>query len=326
MTVKIAILGLGQIGASAGLALAAHKDMLTRVGYDRDGATARRAHKLGAVDSLAGTPEAAAREAEIVLLALPVNQTQETLQWIAPQLKEDVVVLDTAPVKNAAAGWAQEILPAGRHYVGLVPAIHPEYLLNPELGLDAAHADLFQKGMLAIAPAANAPAEAVKLAADLANLLGAGVLFVDLQEVDGLMAAVHNLPQALAAALVQATMEAPGWREARKLAGPAYARAAAALVVEAKALSAAMLHNRENTLRCLDDAMDALQALRNDLEAQDAAALEARLEKAVNQREEWRSQRQSAKWAGEGAPDGMAQVSAGETFRRMFGFNRKEKR
>ena len=52
MTVQITIVGLGQIGASVGMALGRQKTMLHRVGYDRGPETAKAAQSKGAVDDV----------------------------------------------------------------------------------------------------------------------------------------------------------------------------------------------------------------------------------------------------------------------------------
>ncbi len=120
------------------------------------------------------------------------------------------------------------------------------------LGLEAARADLFQGGLMAIVTPATTNSAAIKLAADLTRLLGAMPLFADPLEVDGLMAATHLLPQLMAAALLNATVDQPGWREGRKFAGRAYAEATAPAVLpwDSHSLAAAALLNRETRCAC----------------------------------------------------------------------------
>ena len=108
MTVKIAIIGLGQIGASIGLALASHKDQVTTIGYDAAGEVNRRAQKMGAVQKIGHSLHASIEDADMVILALPLDQVHETLQSMAQAVPEQAVVIDTAPVKLAVAAWAEE--------------------------------------------------------------------------------------------------------------------------------------------------------------------------------------------------------------------------
>ncbi len=86
-------------------------------------------------------------------------------------------------------------------------------------------------------------------------------MFADPLEMDGLMSATHLLPQLMSAALLNATIDQPGWREARKVAGRAYAEASAPiahLANEPESLGAASILNRENLLRLLDSAIASL--------------------------------------------------------------------
>src|SRR4030042_6259627 len=93
----------------------------------------------------------------------------------------------------------------------------------PGSGVEAAHADLFKNGLMAIISPQGVPAEAIKLAIDFSHILGAEHLFIDPVELDSMMAATHILPQLIAAALLKTTVDKPGWYEARKLAGSPYA-------------------------------------------------------------------------------------------------------
>ncbi|OGO37604.1 MAG: hypothetical protein A2W35_05595 [Chloroflexi bacterium RBG_16_57_11] len=324
MTIQISIIGLGQIGASVGLALKEKKDLLLRVGHDIDHNIARQAEKMGAVDRLDINLPRAVRGADLVVLSLPLDQMRETLEIIAPDLRENCVVMDTGSAKEAVAAWAAELLPEGRHYVGLTPVINPAYLHEVDLGIKAARPDLFQGGLVAIVALSQTDSAAIKLAADMTRLLGAVPLFADPLEVDGVMAATHLLPQLMAAALLNATIDQPGWREGRKFAGRAYAESTAPAVLPGDAYSLAVtaLLNRENTLRVLDSAIAALSAIRNDIDRTDEASLDERLSRARNGRDTWWKGRQSMEWVNEGAP-GVKVPEMPSMFSRLFGIGGK---
>jgi prephenate dehydrogenase len=327
MTVTIAIIGLGQIGGSIGLALGEHKDLVRRTGHDREPNVSRAAERMGAVDKVHFNLPNAAAEADLVILSLPMDQMRETLAVIASELRQGAVVMDTGPVKETVAAWAAELLPKDRHYVGLTPVINPAYLTEAETGLDAAHPDLFKNGMIAIAAPPGASSDALKMAADLTRLLGSAPLFADAAEVDGLMAATHLLPQLLAAALLNATVDQPGWREGRKLAGRPYAQATApAAAGLPETLAASVLLNRDNILRLIDGASAALHALRGDIAAGDAVSLQKRLERAHEGHERWLRERQAGDWtAVDGAP-GAEMPNSSEIFGRLLGVGRKTKK
>lgn len=327
MTVQIAIIGMGQIGGSFGMALAEKKELLSRVGHDKEIKIARQAEKMNAIDKVETNLPRAVRDAELILLCLPLDQLRETMEMIGPVLKEGAVVMETGMAKEAAAAWAAEFFPPGRHYVGLMPVINPAYLHEVESGIDAARADLFKNGLIAIVAPAKVDSGAIKLAADLARLVGANPLFADPVEIDGLMSATHLLPQLMAAALLNATIDQPGWREARKVAGRAYAEVSGPIVQlsETESLSSAAILNRENILRMLDSSMAALQALRNDIEDRDEAALNARLDRARQGRLNWWVDRQVGDWSREALPKPVLPENPGP-LGRLFGLGRKPKK
>lgn len=267
MAVQITIVGLGQIGTSVGLALAEQSELIYRMGHDRELRAARHAEKLGALDKVSINLISAVEEADLVLLALPIDQIQETLGFIRNDLKPAAVVMDTGPVKQIVASWAAELLPDERYYVGLTPVLNPVYLHEIDSGAEAAHPDLFRDGLIGIVSPPGTPSEAIKLAADLTRLLGATPLFADPLEMDGLVAATHILPQLMAAALLNATVDQPGWLEGRKIAGRSYAEVTAPVMypTEPSTLTTAAMLNRENVIRVLDGAMASINAIRNDL-------------------------------------------------------------
>jgi prephenate dehydrogenase len=317
MAIQLTIIGMGQIGTSIGLALEPHKEVVHRVGHDMDIRITREAEKLGALDRVDANLPNSVRKADLVLLCLPIDQIKDTLSLIGPDLKVGAVVMDTGPIKEVVAGWAAELLPQERHYIGLTPVINPTYLHDTDLGLGAARADLFHGGLMAIVAPPRVHSDAIKLAADLTRLLGAEALFVDPLEIDGLMAAT---------ALLNATVDQPGWREARKVAGRAYAEASAPVVHlgDDRALKVSALMNKDNVQRVLDSAIAALLAIRSDIAQQDEKSLGERLERARRSREFWWQERLSNQWSNEGTPPVNMPDRKG-VLDRWFGFGRKSK-
>ena len=299
MTVQISIIGLGQVGGSIGLALAGQKN-IRRVGHDKDPEAARAAQKAGAVDETKFNLPASVENANIVLLCLPLEEIRRTLEVIAPDLQEGTVVMDTAPSKATVASWVEGLLPPGRHYVGLSPALGAPYLHGVEFGFPSAHADLFQKGLFLINAPHGTPGEAVKLAMDLVELLGAQSMLTDAVEADGLIAVTHLLPQLAGAALLDTTMDQPGWREARKVAARPYASGAGAFGFqdEAASLSLAALENRENVARVLDAYIASLMELRDRIGEGDAESVSTFLKDASRFHARWLDERAKAEWDG----------------------------
>lgn len=303
MSVQITIVGLGQIGSSIGLALKARNLDVRLMGHDKDPETAKEAQKLGAVDDIKYNLPASVREAKIIILALPFSGIRETLEIMGPDLQEGTLILDTAPSKATIAAWAQELLLPGRFYIGLTPAINPEYLHGTEFGVKAARADLFDKGLMVVNAPMGTPENVFNLAMELVTLFGAVPLLMDTAEADGVFAAIHMLPQLASSALLDATVNKPGWLEARKLAGRPYASvtSGSAFHDDVVSLRDSVLENRENVVRLLNAYISALLQLRNAIEDNDRMALSEQLESAVTGRMRWFEERLAADWLqGEG--------------------------
>ena len=329
MPVQITIIGLGLVGASAGLALGRHSDQVARMGHDKDFGQAKKALQLGAVDKIQHNLPASVEEAGIVLIATPLSGIRQTLEIIGPDLKEGTVIMDTAPVKAPVMQWARQSIPEGRYYVGLNPALNPGNLLDIDTGPEAARPELFERSVMGIVAPPGTPGEAVRLASDLASLMGAASFYIDPVENDSLMAAVHTLPQLMGAALLDATAGRPGWPEARKLAGRAYAGVSGALLSQGQIanLSEAALQNKENTARLIDSAIQSLQELRRSLLEGEAEFADT-LDRLVDARFKWWHEREKEAWQDATTPAEQHRTSFGERFSQSLlgGLARRGKR
>lgn len=295
MTVNITIIGLGQVGTSIGLALADHTDKVRRTGHDKSREQANNAQKLGALEKVEFNLPRSVETADLVILSLPFDAIEETLKFIAPDLRPPCVVVDTAPCKTPVADWARTHLLPGCHYIGLVPAPSPNHITSLER---PPHADLFRGGLFGLVNLPGTSGEALQLVSDLVTLLGAQPFFIDMTEADNLMASAHILPQLLAAALLDMTVEAPGWREMRRLAGRPYATATLNAVSQddPAALARAALDNRQASLYAIDTYMQTLASLRAAIAEGQADELLQRIEQACDGRDTWWLERASGDW------------------------------
>lgn len=327
MPVQITIIGLGQIGASLGLALAAHTDKVTTVGHDKDFGIERLAQKNGVVEKTNHNLPSSVEDASVVVLAIPVHQVRETLGYIAQDLKKGAVVVDTTPIKAEVAKWAQEILPDGVHYVGLVPAIGPDFLQETGTGLDSARADLFSRSIFLLSAPQGTPGDALQLVSGLVSLTGATALNTDFAESDGLMSSAYLLPQLVSATLINATTGQPGWQEVRKVASRAYYAATSAFTGqdEVTSLHMQVMQNRENVMQKIDAMITALVELRYDIEDSNEKALKDRLQKAQDGRQNWLKERSAASWM-EAKREPVEKISMSERLLGTFFSKPKDKK
>ena len=326
MTIQITMIGTGRIGTSIGLALADETEQLYRVGHDREPTFANHAQKMGAFDKTHINLHAAVKDADIVVLAIPVDEIYETMRQIADDLKDEAVVLDTSDVKSAASAWAQELLPENVDFLTLALTLNPEYLLDGKTGFESAHADLFKKSLAVITSPSKTSEAALTLTSDLAVLLGSRPFFVDETEYEGLFAASGLLPQVNAAALVLNTAGRAGWQEGRKIAGQAYALGTQPLFLidDREKLGASMMMNRENLVRVIDNQIQSLQILRTALDSRDEDKLEELLTTVKDAHDDWWTERSRAEWEGDKSRADMP--SAKDHLKHLFSFSFKKKK
>src|SRR5262245_54558011 len=136
---RVAIIGLGLIGGSMGLALRRAEPVDTEViGFDRDVEVGARALKAGAIQKLATSLPEAVSDATMVIVATPIISLRKIFEEMTPHLKRGVVVTDTASTKGEVLRWAGATLPQGVHFVGGHPMAGKE-----KTGMVAAEATLF---------------------------------------------------------------------------------------------------------------------------------------------------------------------------------------
>jgi len=213
---RIAIIGLGLIGGSMGLALKKVAD-LELVGFARRPEVASKALSIGAVDRAEGNLLSAVEDASLVIIATPVVAIKEILAQIGERLSQGCIVTDTASTKAQVMGWAEEFLPSSVSFIGGHPMAGKE-----ASGIEAADGALFAGCTYCLVPGRRATAEAIDALEGLVGQIGAKPILLDASEHDSLVAAISHLPLLLSAALVSATTRSPSWPKMAKLAATGF--------------------------------------------------------------------------------------------------------
>ncbi len=290
---EIFLIGLGEIGASIGLALRESGAGAQRVGYDPDGRLAREAVQVGAIDRQGSFP-GAARGADLIVLSLPSPAVPDALEALARHLKPDAVVLDTALPRMVAAEQARAGWPPGRHYLGAVPSLEVSALGSPP---SEPRPDLFRGGQLGLVFPPGTPEPVARLVFQFAHILGCAPFFIDSGELDGVDASAEALARVAAAALMHAATQAPNWRETERLAGRGLGVVAGLLTwQDPRDLAAGLSANQANVLAKLDRLLEELADLRQRIAGTDARGLAARLGAARTAYEQWLNHRARGDW------------------------------
>ncbi|MCL5060452.1 MAG: prephenate dehydrogenase/arogenate dehydrogenase family protein [Candidatus Thermoplasmatota archaeon] len=277
----LAIVGTGLIGGSFSLALKRAGAVRTVLGVERNPASLDAAVERGLIDR--AVDWAGAGQADCILLALPVGETDAILKQLAPHLKAGAIVTDAGSTKASVVAAARTAL--GARFADFVPG-HP-IAGSEQSGPGAARADLYQGKKVVLTPQPDTRAAALATVKALWEAAGAQVEMLDADLHDRVFAAVSHLPHLAAFALVDELAQradgdvffryaASGFRDFTRIAGssPEMWRDIA-------------LANREAVLAELDAYLAALQALRSAVSAEDAEALLAVFSRAREARHHW---------------------------------------
>ena len=131
---RVALIGLGLIGSSLSHVMRRERLAEHIAGYARSAATRAKAVEIGLVDSMHESAAAAVRDADLVILCVPVGACGEVAREIGPVLKEGAIVTDVGSVKTAIVRDVAPHLPANVHFVPGHPVAGTEQS-GPEFGL-----------------------------------------------------------------------------------------------------------------------------------------------------------------------------------------------
>jgi prephenate dehydrogenase len=263
-SVRIAIIGLGGIGASVGLAVQHEALGWSVVGYDIAPDALEDALQMGAIDHPAESVAACA-DADLVVIATPPLAMPEVFQQLAPRLRPETALTDVASVKLPVLRWAEAHLPYPSRFVGGHPIAGTEHH-----GVRAARADLFHGAPWVLTPTAQTDPDALLRVEAFVRTLRAAPLIMDAAQHDREFALLSFVPHAVAFSLAALHRENPttvppggSWRSATRV-----AQRDPALWAQLMAL------NREPTRQWLEQLIQRLQTLADALEQGDPDALQ----------------------------------------------------
>jgi len=272
---RMLVAGVGLIGASLGLAARRRSLVGEVVGYGRGEPNLKIALERGAVDRYSQSPAEAAREADLVVLAVPVRSLRAVAERILPSARRDAVVIDVGSVKATVVDAITPLVAPPGAFVGCHPVAGTEHS-----GAANALEDLFDGQLCILTPTSQTDARALERVRALWQGVGMRVETMSPAQHDRLLALVSHLPHAVAYALVAAI---DGQRDASR--DPlAYSGGGLRDTTRIAASHAEMwrdifLDNRPEVLRAIDEFQAALGRIREMIERQEAQPLEAELDR-----------------------------------------------
>ncbi len=277
---QMTVVGVGLIGGSLALAAKEAGVVETVIGVGRSAASRAIAMSRGLVDQVAADLASGVRNADLVVLAVPVHEIVRLLPEVARLVGPACLVTDVGSVKRSILRAGDSALPDGR-FVAAHPIAGKE-----QSGPAAARGDLFRGANWVLTPGERTRPEALELVAGLCRAIGATVLHMDALWHDEVFATVSHLPHLAAYALMDTVLATErGEERIRFSAGGLrdFTRVAGSDPVMWRDI---FLMNREPLLEVLAGYQEALERLAKAIREGDGAALEARLLQARVAREE----------------------------------------
>ena len=192
----IALVGLGLIASSIALNIKSKKNRIKITGYSRTKKTREEARKINFC-TVCDNYEDCIKEANLVILCVPVGAMGDTMEKIAPYLSKSAIVTDVGSVKESVILEVQKKLPKG---VFFVPA-HP--LAGTEnSGPSAGFASLFENRWCILTPSKNVPIEIIKKVKFFWEELGSNVVEMDAKHHDLVLSVTSHAPHLIAFTMV----------------------------------------------------------------------------------------------------------------------------
>ena len=283
---RVAIVGLGLMGASLAMDLMQNNLCREVRGVARRTATVLDAFFAGAVDLATNDVHTGVMGADIVILATPVRTIVDQINEIAPTLWPGTIVMDMGSTKSEIC-TALDALPLHVQPIGGHPMTGKE-----SAGFEAAEPNLYRNATWVLSPLPRTTPNSVVLATELVEAVGARPVVLAPERHDRLVATISHLPFLAASALVHTTQEmgeedpavwqlaAGGFRDTSRVAAS-----------DTRMFLDILMTNQPAILAQLDNYIGQLNNLRSLLEAKDEAALANKLADSQATRAQWKPHR-----------------------------------
>ena len=287
---NLLLVGAGLIGGSLTLALKNAGVVQNVTGIGRRVEVMQHAVELGLIDRFVqpNTPEyaAAVASADVIVLAMPVGQTQAVLRDLLPHLAPHTIITDAGSTKQSVYDDARAVLGERIHQFVLAHPIAGREVNGPQ----AALADLYVNKKIMVCPlpqpAHNTPEQITTVVA-MWQATGGLVYQMDLQAHDAIFAAVSHVPHVLAYALMNHVADSNLSDDKFAMAGAGFRDFTRIAASHPAIWTDVSFANQDSLLQLIDAQQQELQRLKDLILAGDAQALYAYYDQAQQQRDAW---------------------------------------
>lgn len=270
---KVAVIGVGLLGASFALAMREKGLCKTIRGFGRKAENLKAAKELGIIDDYSSEIKSVCEGADLILLATPVESFKDLVCSACTAFGRGTIVTDVGSVKGGLVYELEELISGRGYYIGSHPIAGSD-----KSGIDNARADLFLGARCIVTPTVNSNREALKKVTDLWEALGAKTELMDPMIHDEIYAAVSHLPHLIAYALVNSVDDlnkdfmvygGPGFRDATRIA-----------LSSPEMWRDISISNKENLIKLIDIFRKNLETMKDMLIEDDAEGIEKEFAKA----------------------------------------------
>ena len=280
---QAAIIGVGLIGGSLGMILRRKGLASSVIGVGRRIENLKTAVELGAIDRYVVDPKDGVKDADLVVLATPVDTYDRHLSEWASCLKPGTIVTDVGSVKGQRVEQAERAMPASVHFIGGHPIAGKE-----KTGVAAGSEQLFIGSRCILTPTKETNQQALERVSTMWQETGSIVMTMDPHLHDKILGAVSHLPHVAAFALMNALAEIRTQVPALDLAS--HSGGGLRDTTRIAASSPEMwrdifLWNRDNLTAFIEVYERSLGELKRLIRTGDATGIEKALERAKQERE-----------------------------------------
>lgn len=267
---KIAIVGVGLIGASIGMAVLKRRLAKEVIGVGRRPSSLTTARRMKAVTQTSTDLRKGVADAELVIVSTPVDNIVEHVRQVATIAKPGTLITDAGSTKADIVSLLQKAQQSdpewgtGVRFVGSHPLAG-----NDKRGPRHGSADLFKGRVVIVTPTTSTEPRDAKTIERFWSSLGAKVRRMTAEEHDRIVSVISHLPHLVASAIaattpdVYVTLTAGGWQDTTRIAAG-----------DPELWRQIFLGNRQNLLASLDRFERTLTSFRQAIDAGDTKALE----------------------------------------------------
>lgn len=281
MIKQLTIIGVGLIGGSLSLALKKAGAVGDVVGFSRTDSVRNEALRLGVIDRAANSVADAVKDADIVMLAVPMAAMESVLVEIAEHVNDTAIITDGGSAKSQVVNVARKIM--GHKFKQFVPG-HP-IAGTEKSGPSAAFAELYQNHRVVLTPVVETSAAALEQVRTMWQSAGAEVFDMNVEHHDDVLAATSHLPHILAFNLVAMLAERDDCDEVLRYAAGGFKDFSRIAASDAVMWRDICLANQNAILGLLGQYQKGLKKLEEAIKNQDGNTLTAIFERAKQTRD-----------------------------------------